>query len=106
MPSTPPPSAGPPGSLPSRPELPDGVARPEPAPRRPWPEAVPLWAVFGVALAAFVLASIAYAVIVGVAGLNGEEAEDAPGPLLAATAVQDLLLIGGAVLVVGMAVKQ
>ena len=30
--SIPPPSAGPPGSLPSRPELPDGVWRPEPPP--------------------------------------------------------------------------
>ncbi len=103
--STPPPTAGPPG-LPSRPELPDGIVRPEPPPERPWQQAVPLWAVFAVALAAFVLASIAYAVIVSVSGLSAAEAEDAPGPLLGATAVQDLLLIGGAVLVVGMAVKR
>ena len=105
MSSAPPPSSHPPDRLPSRPELPDGIDRPEPPPPVPWERAVPLWAPFAVALAAFVLASIAYAVIVGVAGLSAEEAEDAPGPLLGATAVQDLLLIGGAALAVGMAVK-
>jgi hypothetical protein len=110
MSSTPPPSARPPGSLPSRPELPEGVWRPEP-PRRPagddlsWARALPLWSPFAVALVAFILAGIAYAVIVGVAGLSADEADEVPGPVLGATFVQDALLIGGAVLLAGLAVK-
>jgi uncharacterized protein len=108
MSSTPPPSNG---WLPPRPALPEPAmppVPPAPEPREPvaWERAVPLWAPFAVALAAFVLAGIAYAVIVGVAGLSTTEAEDAPGPVLGATFVQDALLIGGAALVVGMAVKQ
>jgi len=111
MSSLPPPSAGPPGSLPPRPELPEGVARPEPLPPPPagdnlsWARRVPLWTPIAVAFAAFVLASIAYAVIVGVAGLSADEADEVPGPLLGATFVQDALLIGGAVIVVQLAVK-
>jgi membrane protease YdiL (CAAX protease family) len=110
MSSIPPPSAGPPGSLPSRPELPAGVSRPEPpAPPRgddgSWAGRVPLWSPFAVAFAAFILASIAYAVIAGVAGLSGDEANDVPGPVLGATFVQDALLIGGAVVLVGLAVR-
>ncbi len=109
MSSTPPPSAGPPGWLPPRPELPDGAGLPEPSPPQQeevaWERSVPLWTPFAVALAAFVLASIAYAVIAGIAGLTAAEAEDAPGPVLGATFFQDALLIGGAVLVVGLAVK-
>jgi uncharacterized protein len=108
MSSTPPPSADPPGSLPSRPELPDGVWRPEPPPRpeaRSWELRVPLWSPLAIAFAAFVVASIAYAVIAAVAGLSAAEADDSPGPVLGATLIQDAILIGGAVLVVGMAVK-
>jgi membrane protease YdiL (CAAX protease family) len=111
MSSIPPPSADPPGSLPSRPELPAGVWRPEP-PQRPegddasWARAVPLWSPFAVALAAFILAGAAYAVILGVAGLSTDEASDVPGPLLGATFVQDALLIGGAALLAGLAVGQ
>jgi len=109
MSSIPPPSAGPPGSLPPRPELPDGVWRPEP-PSQPdedqsWARSVPLWSPFAVALTAFVLASIAYAVIAGVAGLSADEANEVPGTVLGATFVQDALLIGGAVLLVQLAVK-
>jgi membrane protease YdiL (CAAX protease family) len=109
MSNIPPSSAGPPEPLPSRPELPAGVWRPEPPASGgedgSWERQVPLWSPFAIALAAFALASIAYAVIVGAAGLSAAEAEDAPGPLLGATLVQDLLLIGGAVFVVGLAVK-
>jgi uncharacterized protein len=107
MSSTPPPSAGPPGWLPPRPELPQGVQRPEPPPAEgaTWERRVPLWSPFAVALAAFVLASIAYAVIAGAAGLSADEAADAPGPVLGATFVQDALLIGGAVMAVGLGVK-
>jgi membrane protease YdiL (CAAX protease family) len=109
MSSTPPPSAGPPGSLPSRPELPAGVWRPEPpqpaGADASWARAIPLWSPFAVAFGAFVLASIAYAVIIGVAGLTAAEADDVPGPLLGATFAQDALLVGGAVLLVQIAVK-
>jgi membrane protease YdiL (CAAX protease family) len=109
MSSTPPPSAGPSGPLPSRPELPAGVWRPEPPPPpgddASWARKIPLWSPFAVAFGAFVLASIAYAVIVGVAGLSADEADDRPGPVLGATFVQDALLIGGAVLLVQLALK-
>ncbi len=98
-------SSVPPPSLPPRPELPDGVFRPEPPAPEPWERRVPLWAPFVVALAAFVAAGIAYAVIVAVAGLSAAEAEESPGPLLGATLVQDALLIGGAVLLAGLGVR-
>jgi uncharacterized protein len=111
MASIPPPAGGPSGSLPSRPELPEGVRRAEPPPSpdgdaASWARRVPLWSPFAIAFAAFVLASIAYAVIAGVAGLSADEADDVPGPVLGATFIQDGLLIGGAVLVVQVAVKQ
>jgi uncharacterized protein len=111
MASIPPPAGGPSGSLPPRPELPEGVRRPEPPPAPDgdtlsWARQVPLWSPFAIAFAAFILASIAYAVIAGVAGLSADEANDVPGPVLGATLVQDALLIGGAVLVVQLAVKQ
>ena len=105
MPSIPPPSADQSGSLPSRPELPAGVWRPEPPPERPWELRVPLWSPLAIALAAFVLASIAYAVIAAVAGLSASQADESPGPVLGATFVQDGLLIAGAALVVGKAVS-
>jgi membrane protease YdiL (CAAX protease family) len=87
--------------LPSRPELPEGVDRPEPV---SWERSVPLWALLLVAFAAFLAASIAYAVIVGISGMSADEAENAPGPLLGATFVQDAVLIGGAVLLAGFGV--
>ena len=99
-------SSAPPPSLPPRPELPEGVQRAQPPARRDWEDKVPLWTPFAVALAAFVMAGIAYVVIVAVAGLSGEEAENAPGPLLGATLVQDLLLIGGAAVAVRLAVQR
>lgn len=101
MSSSPPPSADRPAPVPARPELPEGVWRPDPPKEsRSWERGVPLWAPFAIALATFVLASVAYAVIVSIAGLSVDEADNAPGPLLGATLVQDLLLIGGAVLAV------
>src|SRR5215212_4502737 len=101
-------SSVPPPSLPPRPELPEGVHRPEPAPAPPpeWERSLPLWAPFAIALGAFVIASVAYGVIVAVAGLSAGEAEDAPGPLLGATLAQDLLLIGGAVIAVRASVER
>jgi membrane protease YdiL (CAAX protease family) len=96
----------PPPSLPPRPELPEGVHRstppPAPAPNG-WERAVPLWAPFAIALGVFILSGVAYAVIVGAAGLSAAEAEDSPGPLLGATFVQDALLIAGAFYVVARA---
>jgi uncharacterized protein len=108
MSSTPPPSSGPPGWLPPRPELPDTAPSPEPEPPAPlgWEYRVPLWSPFAVAFAAFVLASIAYAVIAGAAGLSAAEADESPGPVLGATFFQDALLVAGAVLAVGLGVKQ
>jgi membrane protease YdiL (CAAX protease family) len=108
--STPPPSSGPPGWLPPR--APNGVppalepaAPPAPSDERGWERRVPLWSPFAVALVAFVLASIAYAVIAGVAGLSADDASESPGPVLGATFVQDALLVGGAVLAIGLGVK-
>jgi membrane protease YdiL (CAAX protease family) len=100
-------SSVPPPSLPSRPELPEGVHRPEPPapPERTWERAVPLWSPFAVAFAAFILASVSYAVFVAIAGLSAAEAENAPGPLLGATFVQDAVLIGGAALAIHVAVR-
>jgi hypothetical protein len=100
-------SSPPPPSLPSRPELPEGVYRPEPpAPaERSWERAVPLWTPLAIALAAFVISGLAYAVIVAVAGLSADEAENAPGPLLGATFFQDAVLIAGAALAVHLAVR-
>jgi membrane protease YdiL (CAAX protease family) len=110
MSHTPPPSSGPPGWLPPRPAPPQGEQRPEPPPPEPstfgWEYRVPLWSPFAVALAAFVLASIAYAVIAGAAGLSASEADESPGPVLGATFFQDALLVGGAVLAIGLGVKQ
>jgi membrane protease YdiL (CAAX protease family) len=107
MTSVPPPSADAPGPVPSRPELPEGVWRPEPAPPLEdggWERRVPLWAPFAVAFATFLVASIAYSVIVWAGGLSVAEASNSPGPLLGATLVQDLFLVAGAVFVVRLVV--
>jgi membrane protease YdiL (CAAX protease family) len=110
MSSIPPPSRDPRGPLPPRPELPEGVSRPEPPPAPgggglAWARSVPLWSPFAIAFASFVLASISYAVIASAAGLSADEADEVPGPVLGATLVQDALLIGGAVLLVQLALK-
>jgi uncharacterized protein len=94
-------SSAPPPSLPPRPELPEGIDRPLPPRPVPWERSVPLWAPFLVALAAFVGASLAYAIILAIAGLSADEADSAPGPLLGATFVQDAVLIGGAAMLAG-----
>jgi CAAX protease family protein len=103
MASVPPPSADRPGPVPARPELPEGVWRPEPPPPpepEGWERSVPLWAPFLVAFATVVVASVAYSVIVWAAGLDVDRASDSPGPLLGATLVQDLFLVAGAAFVV------
>jgi membrane protease YdiL (CAAX protease family) len=104
MSSFPPPSAGPPGSLPSRPELPDGVWRPEPPPP---PEARdglprwPLWAPFAGMLATLLVAVVGVgviALIVELAGVDVSGDDPPPGVTIGGTYVQDLALIGIALL--------
>ena len=101
--SVPPPSFQHPGSPPSRPELPEGVDRPEPAgvpdgfPR--WP----LWAPFAGMLMTLLAAVVAVGVIAFVAELAGIDVDRAgddvaPGVTIAGTYAQDLALIVSAYL--------
>jgi membrane protease YdiL (CAAX protease family) len=106
-----------PGAPPARPELPEGVWRPEPPPRPAAPagrkqawardtavlRSVPLWSPLAVMLAAFLGAGIAYAVIAAAAGGGGGGIDDLPGALIGATFVQDAVLIGGALLALRLA---
>jgi len=102
MTSVPPPSP-PPGSLQSRPELPDGATVTElppealPAPREGL-AAVPVWAPLAAMIAAFVVATIAYLVIgAGIeAGGTRVTTTGPPGLVISATLVQDLALIAAA----------
>ena len=109
MSSSPPPSYEHPGAAPARPELPEGVWRPEPPAlpegrRARWLHdveplrAVPLWTPLAVMLAAFLGAGILYAIIAGAAGADAGGIEDLPGALIAATFFQDALLVGGTLL--------
>ena len=112
MPSTPPPSAGPPGPQPSRPELPEGVWRP-PVPPQPQPPPVPpsgradglprwpLWAPFAGMLGTLIVAVVAVGVIALIAELAGVDVsgdDPPPGVTIGGTYVQDLALIGSALL--------
>jgi uncharacterized protein len=100
MSSSPPPSADRPAPVPARPELPEGVWRPEPPPPRGrdalprWP----LWAPFAAMLATLIVAAVGVGVIALIVELAGfESAEDpAPGVTIGGTYVQDLALIGSA----------
>jgi len=104
MSSFPPPSAGPPGSLPSRPELPDGVWRPEPPPPPEAPDRLPrwpLWAPFAAMLATLVVAVVGVgviALIVELVGVDVSGDDPPPGVTIGGTYVQDLALIGIALL--------
>ena len=101
MSSSPPPSADRPAPVPSRPELPEGVWRPEP-PRPPqgrgglpnWP----LWAPFAALLATLIVAVVGVGVIALVAELAGVDTagDTPPGVTIGGTYVQDLALIGSA----------
>jgi len=104
MTSVPPPSP-PPGSLQSRPELPDGLepkaplAEASPS-RREGLAAVPAWAPVAAMIAAFVVATIGYLVIgagIEAAGTN-VTTTGPPGLVISATLVQDLALIAAALL--------
>lgn len=98
MSSSPPPSADRPAPVPSRPELPEGVWRPEPPPKRSdalprWP----LWAPFAAMLATLIVAVVGVGVIALVVELAGvDTAGDPPGVTIGGTYVQDLALIGSA----------
>jgi membrane protease YdiL (CAAX protease family) len=105
MTSVPPPPYQHPGSPPSRPELPEGVAAsvPPPSATPPAPPglaAVPGWAPLAAMISAFVVATFSYLVIgAGVEAGGGDVTADGPpGLVISATLVQDLALIGSALL--------
>jgi uncharacterized protein len=96
MTSVPPPFEHP-GPPPQRPELPEGVHRPEPAP--PPAPPVPLWTPLVGLLIAFVCATLSFVLISAAVEAGGVQVdpEDPPdGVEIAATAVQDVALIAGA----------
>jgi membrane protease YdiL (CAAX protease family) len=100
MSSVPAPASVPPPSLHEAPELPEGIERPPPADRprwRPWTAWVALIAGFGAALVG--------AAVVGIVGLAAGASFDDPPPAvnIGATMVQDLCLVGAAIVFAGMA---
>src|SRR5829696_6560467 len=104
MSSSPPPSADRPAPVPSRPELPEGVWRPEPPQPASGRGALPrwpLWAPFAAMLATLIVAVVGVGVIALVAELAGVDTVDdtAPGVTIGGTYVQDLALIGSALLI-------
>jgi hypothetical protein len=110
--SSPPPFSHP-GPAPLHPEVPDGIT-PAPRPagvppaRRGGLAAVPVWAPFLALVAAFVVASIASLLIVAgteAAGMDVELDDLPAGITIGATFVQDIALVGLAVLFVRMWVK-
>jgi membrane protease YdiL (CAAX protease family) len=91
--------------LPPRPELPDGMTRPEDAspPEAPKAAGVPLWVPFAVMAAVFVVVGIFYAAIIGIADAVDPsfKASNPPeGLTLAITVVQDAVLVLAAALAV------
>ena len=101
--SVPPPSFQHPGSPPPRPELPEGVHRPEPSPSGDALPRWPLWSPFAGMLMTLLAAVVAVGVIAFVAevlGLDVDRPGDdvAPGVTIAGTYVQDLALIASALL--------
>ena len=101
MSSSPPPSADRPASVPARPELPEGVWRPEPPPRdRDALPRWPLWAPFAAMLATLIVAVVGVGVLALFVELAGVETVDdtPPGVTIGGTYVQDLALIGSALL--------
>jgi membrane protease YdiL (CAAX protease family) len=100
MSSFPPPSADRPPPVPARPELPEGVWRPEPPPRRGgdalprWP----LWAPFAGMLGTLLVAVVGVGVIALIVELAGVDTygDSPPGVTIGGTYVQDFALIGSA----------
>ncbi len=101
MSSVPPPSFQHPGSPPPRPELPEGVHRPEPPAPARFPR-WPLWAPFAGMLMTLLAAALGVALIAVVAELAGADIDrgddTAPGIVIGGTYVQDLALMGAAFL--------
>jgi CAAX protease family protein len=94
------PSSVPPPSFNVAPELPEGVHRPDPPERqrwRPWTAWVALIAGLGGAL----MGALVIAVIAAIAG--GDFSDATPAVNISATMVQDLCMIGAAVLFASMA---
>jgi membrane protease YdiL (CAAX protease family) len=104
MSSSPPPSADRPAPVPARPELPEGVWRPEPPPPPQGRDALPrwpLWAPFAAMLGTLIVAVAGVGVIalvVELAGVDTVSGETPPGITIGGTYVQDLALIGSALL--------
>ena len=103
MSSSPPPSADRPAPVPARPELPEGVWRPEPPARPQDREGLPrwpLWAPFAAMLAALLVAVVGVGVIALFVELAGIDtvSDTPPGVTIGGTYVQDLALIGAALL--------
>jgi CAAX protease family protein len=102
-------SSGPPPSLHTHPEVPDGIVpaeRPsEPAGASLAP--VPWWAPLAAMIVAFIVATIAYLVIAAVVEAGGGDvtAGGPPGVVIAATLVQDVALIAAAVAFAGLWVR-
>ncbi len=101
MSSSPPPSADRPAPVPARPELPEGVWRPEPPPQRGdalprWP----LWAPFAGMLLTLIVAVVGVGVLALIVELAGVDTagDTPPGVTIGGTYLQDLALIGSALL--------
>jgi uncharacterized protein len=97
-----PPSYQHPGSPPSRPELPEGVAPPEPRRDLP-PLGVPLWSPFLVVLAAFVVVLVVQIIAASVIEISGgdiEEVLDSDAGVIGGTVVLDVSLVALTVAVV------
>ena len=101
MSSPTPPSADSPAPVPARPELPEGVWRPEPPVPPQGRDALPrwpLWAPFAAMLATLIVAVVGVGVIALVVELAGVDTvrDRPPGITIGGTYVQDLALIGSA----------
>ena len=98
-----PPSIQHPGSLPPRPEVPEGVQVPEPPRDELPPVGVPVWAPFLAAFLAFVVVLLAQtlaAIVVEASGGDIDVLTDSDGALIGFTLVLDALLIASAIAVV------
>jgi uncharacterized protein len=99
--SAPPPSFEHPGSPPRRPELPEGVWRPEPPPEPARAAGLPrwpLWTPFAAMLGTLFIAVLGVGVIALVAEGTGLSPDgNAPGVTIGGTFVQDVALIASAV---------
>jgi len=93
----------PPLPLSSRPELPEGVSRPEPPtdPRRAVLPAWPAWTPLPALMLTFLVALLGTLAIVAVVELTGMEVDSSdlpPGVTIGGTIIQDLALVGSALL--------